>query len=279
MAKFAFIGTGNMGGALARAAARRLPPEDILLVNRTHAKAQALADELGCAAVSLRQAAAEAKYILLGVKPQMMRELLAELSPLLAGRWSACSSSEAAEDRCILVTMAAGLTMSQIAEMTESAQPGGIIRIMPNTPCAIGEGVILYDANSAVAREDLAEFTDTMSGAGLLDRLSEHLIDAGSAVAGCGPAFASLFLESLADGGVTCGLPRDKAMRYAAQMLKGAAALQLATGTHPGALKDAVCSPGGSTIAGVRILEERGFRGAVMDAAIAAAERSGELGK
>ena len=273
MAKFSFIGTGNMGGALARAAVRRLPPDEVLLSNRTQAKAEALAKELHCAAGSVRQAAKEGKYIFLGVKPQMMADLLRELAPVLAAR---C-------DRFVLVTMAAGLTMEKILGMCE---PNGadspaypVIRIMPNTPCAVGEGMILYDANAQVTPEELTEFTEGMSGAGVLDRLEEKLIDAGSAVAGCGPAFTCQFMEALADGGVACGLPRGKAMLYAAQMLKGTAALQLSTGQHPGAMKDAVCSPGGSTIAGVRTLEEHGFRGGVMDAVIAAVERTKELGK
>ena len=139
--------------------------------------------------------------------------------------------------------------------------------------------MILYDANPLVTADELEEFTGGMAGAGVLDRLEEHLIDAGSAVAGCGPAFACLFLEALADGGVACGLPRAKALLYAAQMAKGTAALQLATGQHPGMMKDAVCSPGGTTITGVRTLEENGFRGSVMDAVIAAVERTKELGK
>ena len=104
-------------------------------------------------------------------------------------------------------------------------------------------------------------------------------MDAGSAVAGCGGAFACLFLEALADGAVSCGLPRDKAMRYAQQMLLGTAALARETGTHPGAIKDSICSPGGTTIAGVRALEQGGFRAAAMNAVIAAYERTLELKK
>ena len=267
MAIFSFIGTGNMGGALARAAVRRVPPGEILLSNRTHAKAEALAEELGCAAGSVRAAAASGKFIFLGVKPQMMAGLLEDIAPVLRDR----------EDRFVLVSMAAALTMEQITAMAGGAYP--VIRMMPNTPCAVGEGMILYDANSAVTGEELAAFAEGMAGAGVLDRVEERLIDAGSAVAGCGPAFVCLFLEALADGGVACGLPRAKALLYAAQMVKGAAALQLATGEHPGTLKDAVCSPGGTTIAGVRALEEHGFRGGVMDAVIAAVERTKALGK
>ena len=269
MAKYtvSFIGTGHMGAALARAAAKAIPPEKLLLSNRTPAKAEALARELGCAAGTAVQAAGEADYILLGVKPQMMAGLLAEIAPVLAGR----------TDRFVLVSMAAGLTMERIAAMAGGNYP--VIRIMPNTPCAVGAGVILYDASPLVSEAELEGFVSSMAGAGLLDRLEERLIDAGSAVAGCGPAFAFQFMEALADGGVACGLPRQKAMRYAAKMLEGSARLLLETGDHPGAMKDAVCSPGGSTIAGVRVLEQRAFRSAAMDAVIAAVEKTKELGK
>ena len=211
--------------------------------------------------------AEKSQYIFLGVKPQMMAGLMEELRPVLAAR----------TDSFVLVTMAAGLTMERIAAMAGGDYP--VIRIMPNTPCAVGAGVVLYDANPRVTEEQLAFFTQTMAGAGLLDRLEERLIDAGSALAGCGPAFLSLFLEALADGGVSCGLPRQKALVYAAKMAEGTARLMLETGQHPGVMKDAVCSPAGSTIAGVRALEEHGFRAAAMDAVIAAMERNRDLGK
>ena len=246
-----FIGTGSMGGALARAVCRTLPPAEVLLSNRTPAKAEALARELGCAAGPAAQAAEEAAYIFLGVKPQMMAGLL--------------------------VSMAAGLTMERIAAM--AGGPAPVIRIMPNTPCAVGAGMVLYDANALVTEEELGRFTAFMAGAGALDRLEERLIDAGSAVSGCGPAFVCQFIEALADGGVACGLPRQKALLYAAQTLRGTARLMLDTGAHPGAMKDAVCSPAGSTIAGVQVLERRALRGAVMDAVAAAAQKNAALGQ
>ena len=264
---FSFIGTGNMGGALARAASKKLSGSEILLANRSAAKAEALAQELGCLTGTNEDAAARGKYIFLGVKPQMMRDMLSSVAPVLKQR----------SDRFILVTMAAGLTMEQISTMAGGEYP--VIRIMPNTPCAVGAGVVLYDSNALVTAQELSDFTGALSGAGLLDQLDEHLIDAGSAVAGCGPAFACLFIEALADGGVTCGLPRAKALRYAAQMLEGTARLMLETNQHPGAMKDAVCSPGGSTIAGVCALEDGGLRAAAMNAVIAAHARNRELGK
>lgn len=262
-----FIGTGNMGGALARAAVKTVDPAAVWLSNRTAAKAEALARELGCAAASNQEIAGTCGYIFLGVKPQMMAGLLRDLAPLLAAR----------QDFFVLVTMAAGLTMADIRSMAGGTYP--VIRIMPNTPVAVGSGVILYDATENVPQTVLDRFCRNLSAAGMLDPLPEALIDAGSAVSGCGPAFACLFLEALADGGVACGLPRAKALAYAAQMLLGTARLALETGQHPGQLKDAVCSPGGTTIAGVRALEQQGFRAAAMEAVEAAYARTKELAK
>ena len=175
----------------------------------------------------------------------------------------------------MLVSMAAAVTTESLAAMLGRELP--IIRIMPNTPVSVGAGMILYAPNAQVNPEELAQFLTIMGAAGAMDRLDERLIDAGSAVSGCGPAFACMFVEALADGGVRCGLPRDKAMTYAARMLLGSAKLLLETGAHPGALKDAVCSPGGATIAGVQELELAAFRGAVSEAVVSAYEKTLEL--
>lgn len=261
---FGFIGTGNMGSALAKAVAKTVPADVILLSNRTMEKAKTLAEELHCRYACKEVLAQTCHYLFLGVKPQMMGTLLKELSPILAER----------NRRFVLVSMAAGLTMADIRSMAGGNYP--VIRIMPNTPVSVGEGVILYDSLD-VTEEELSEFCKALSSAGLLDRLPEALFDAGTAVAGCGPAFADLFLEALADGGVLGGLPRDKALLYSSQMLKGAAALVLETGEHPGKLKDAVCSPGGSTIAGVQALEDHAFRSAVLAAVEASIKRTKEL--
>ena len=219
--EFGFIGTGNMGGALARALCRTVPPGQVLLANRTPAKAEALAAALGCAAGDSGAVARQCRYILLGVKPQLMAEALAPLRNILARR----------TDRFLLVTMAAGLTMETVAGMAGGAYP--VIRIMPNTPCAVGAGVVLYAANPLVTAEELARFTAAFAAAGVLDPLEEHLIDAGSAVSGCGPAFLCQIMEALADGGVACGLPRQKALLYAAQMLPGPPTRVPGTGGHP----------------------------------------------
>lgn len=263
---FGFIGTGNMGGALATAARQALAGEQILLANRTPEKAQKLADKLGARVVDNATAAAESDYLFLGVKPQMMAGMLAGIRPAL----------EAREAPCVLVTMAAGLSMARIRELAGVDFP--VIRVMPNTPAAIGKGMLLCCADGATAAQ-VDAFARVMAGAGALDFIDEGLIDAGSVVAGCGPAFAAMLIEALADGGVACGLPRAKAQLYAAQMLLGTAALALEGGQHPGAMKDAVCSPGGSTIQGVRALEAGGFRSAAFEAVLAAYEKTLELGR
>ncbi len=255
-----FIGTGNMGSAVAKAAAKSGLTETILLSNRTRSKAENLAAELpGAVRSSNEEVARTAQLVVLGVKPQMMQLVLAPLEPIFRKR----------EDRFVLVTMAAGLSCGRIQAMLNMDCP--VIRMMPNTPSALGAGVVQY-CGQGVTEDELDRFAALIAPAGLVDRVPEGLIDAASAVSGCGPAFAYLFLEALADGGVACGLPRDKAVAYAAQMLAGAAQMVLESGRHPGALKDAVCSPGGTTIQGVRTLEERGFRAAAMDAVIAAYE-------
>lgn len=263
--KLGFIGVGNMGGALARAARKSVPGACVGLAGRTPEKVKALAEELDCRASGGVGVAKWADYVFLGVKPQVMPDLLAELGPALAER----------RDRFVLVTMAAGLSMARVRELAGDGYP--VIRIMPNTPVSVGRGMILYTCGEGVTEEEEQIFLEAMAGAGRFSRLPEHLMDAGSAVSGCGPAFADLFLEALADGGVACGLPRAQALELAAQMMMGSAKLALRSGQHPGVLKDAVCSPGGTTIQGVRTLERAGFRSAVMEAVIAAYEKTLEL--
>jgi pyrroline-5-carboxylate reductase len=264
---FGFIGTGNMGSALAQAAGRVLPSDQIVLSDQSLQKAQALADRLHCLATDGETAARESQFLFLGVKPHMMSALLKDLTPTLKAR----------SHRPVLVSMAAGLTLRQLEEMVPRDFP--FIRIMPNTPVSEGAGVILYVRNQAVSDDQLSMFTSSMSGAGNLYPLDESLMDAGSAVSGCGPAFAYLFVDALADGGVACGLSRNDALNFAAQTVLGAASMILSTGKHPEQLKNDVCSPGGSTIQGVRTLEQRALRAACMDAVIAAFEKTKELGK
>ncbi|MCI8811028.1 MAG: pyrroline-5-carboxylate reductase [Oscillibacter sp.] len=276
-----FIGTGNMGGALAKAAHCKLDGEQILLANRTPEKAQRLAEKLDAKVTDNAAVAEQANYIFLGVKPHMMEDLLTEIGPILAKRKHLEDMQDMANpmeqhSRFVLVSMAAGLSIARIQELAGTSYP--VIRIMPNTPAAIGMGMNFYTCGPGVTGREEKLFLEAMSGAGRFASIPETQMDAASAVAGCGPAFVDLFLEAMADGGVACGLPRAQAIEFAAQMMVGSAMLLLQTGQHPGALKDAVCSPGGSTIQGVRALEEHGFRAAVINAVIAAYEKNRALG-
>lgn len=261
-----FLGCGNMGGAIARAVCKAVDPANVYLANRTAAKAEALAAELGCKTASNAEIAAHCDLVFLAVKPQMMEALLAPLQFTFNER----------ADHFVLCSMAAGLPIARIQELAGEDYP--VIRIMPNTPAAVGEGMIQYCSANVTAEEEEA-FCSVMAHAGRLDPIPESLIDAASCVSGCGPAWVYQFIEALADGGVACGLPRAKAQEYAAQMVLGSAKMVLESGQHPGALKDAVCSPGGSTIQGVRVLEEKGLRGAVFDAVLAAYDKTKEMGK
>ena len=267
MEKIGFIGVGNMGGALAQVAAKTVGPEHLLVSSRTLEKAQVFAAGLGAAAVSNAEVAAQAEMIFLGVKPQKMAGVLEELKSILAAR----------QDRFVLVSMAAGLTTNQISTMAGGSYP--VLRIMPNTPAKIGKGVIVYCGNDAATPEDFSALEAVLQGSGLVAPTPEALIDAVSAVSGCGPAFVYVFIEALADAGVACGLSRAEALQYAAQTVSGAADMVLETGKHPGALKDEVCSPAGSTIAGIMALEKGGFRAAAEDAVLSAFRRNQELGK
>ena len=260
--KYGFLGCGNMGGAIARALSKKT--KNIAVSDRS-GKAKQLAQELGVAYSDNASIASSCDRIFLAVKPHMMKDILLPLQDTLA------------KSKPLLITMAAGLEIRQIEEFAGTHLP--VIRIMPNTPTSVGKGVIPYCANELVTGEMKSDWLEDMEMCGLLDPLEERLMDAASALSGSGPAYLYLMLEAMADGGVACGLPRAKALDYAAMTMAGAAEIYLSTHTHPGALKDAVCSPGGSTIAGVRVLEERGFRGAAMDCVCAAYAKNKELGK
>ena len=262
--EFAFVGIGNMGGALANAVRKSVCAKSMVLADADAEKARALAKTLDCTALAAEDAVKNARFVVLGVKPQVLPQLAQQLKPVL------CE-----QPGVTLISMAAGTSIEQIRSLF-GALP--VIRIMPNTPVLLGKGVVQY-ATKDVSEENERAFAQAFSAVGVLDAVDEKLIDAGSAVFGCGPAFVYEFIQAMADGGVLCGLPRNKALLYAAQTVQGAAAMVLQSGKHPGELKDAVCSPGGTTIAGVRALEQGAFHAAAMDAVIAAYQKTLELGK
>ena len=256
-----------MGGALALALTKSASPDEIAVCDAFVQKAADFADAHGVALSTASEIAQNAEFIFLGVKPQSFGELFAEIAPFLKKR----------RDNFVLVSMAAGISISAVEKLASC--DCAVIRIMPNTPVSVGEGIVLYCANEQVEPSMLNEFCNALSGAGLVDPIAEEKIDAASALSGCGPAFVALFAEALADGAVECGLPRDKAALYAAQTILGASCLILESGKHPAEIKDAVCSPGGTTIEGVHALEVGGFRAATINAVTAAYQKTLKLKK
>lgn len=262
---FGFIGCGNMGGALAKAVSEAGFQNDILLADINTQRVETLAKEISAILSDVLEVASECRFIFIGVKPQMIADCFAEIKTHLDNR----------KVKPIIVSMAAGVTVSRIKELSGI---DSVIRIMPNMPVSVGSGVVLATSEN-VSEEDKSTFENAMSKAGIFDWIEEKFIDAASALSGCGPAFAYMFAQALADGAVACGLPRDKAVLYSAGTLMGSAKMILETGKHPEKLKDEVCSPGGSTIMGVKALEDGGMRGAAINAVLAAYERTKELGK
>lgn len=264
--KIGFIGLGNMGASLAKAVAEQVESKDLLLANRSPEKVDRFIANYGGVHATNAAVFAEADVIFLGVKPAQFADLLAEFAPVLEKRASV-----------LLISMAAGLTLDKLTSLVPSQHR--FIRMMPNTPVAVGQGVISFavSENTSPADEELLQ--DLLATAGRLVKLNEKLIDPATGLAGCGPAFVYLFIEALADAGVKTGLPRDIALQMAAQTVAGSAQMVLETGQHPGVLKDQVCSPGGSTIAGVASIESHAFRGTVIEAVDAAYKRTQELGE
>jgi len=258
-----FIGCGNMGGALIRAAAKAVPGSQILISDIDEEKAQRMAAEVGAVAVDLRILSEKAEIIFLGVKPQVMATMLSDIREVLSKR----------QDQFLLITMAAGLSIEKIYAMVGEYP---CIRIMPNLPVAVEEGMILWtEQNTNASNEE--DFLFVLQHAGKLLKIKESLIDAGSAISGCGPAFACLFIEALSDGGVAKGLSREDAYIMAEQMVLGTAKFLLESGMSPAELKDRVCSPGGTTIAGVSAMEKGAFRASLISAVEAVDKRSKEL--
>jgi pyrroline-5-carboxylate reductase len=271
----ACIGSGNMGTALMKGAAAEAGPENIGFTDADKGKARAAAKALGARVYGSNGEAAEtADFLFLAVKPQVLGAVLAEIAPVLRKRLE--GSPGGAKNAPVLVSMAAGWSVERIRSVLGGPVPTA--RIMPNTPALVSRGMIALTLTPEVPADRGAELERILAAAGMVDRAEEKDLDAVTGLSGSGPAFVCLFIEALADGGVRAGLPRDKALRYAAQTVLGSAALVLETGKHPGELKDMVCSPGGTTIAGVAALENGGFRGAVMNAVDAAFKRAKEMG-
>lgn len=267
MKSYGFIGAGNMGGALAVALCKSFNSKNVYICDADTSKAKALANKLGANAEGLENVVKNCDCIFLAVKPQGLLGLADDIKPFLKSR----------ETAPVIVSMLAGVTTEKITTVLNLNCP--VIRIMPNLPVSVGKGMILLCKNEFVTNEMCDTFKTDMKESGVIDEIDEKLIDAASAVSGCGPAFVSLFIEALSDGGVACGLPRDKALLYATQTALGTAKAILETPIHPAQLKDNVCSPGGTTIEGVRALEDSAFRAAAIGAVKASFEKTLKIGK
>jgi pyrroline-5-carboxylate reductase len=263
-----------MGFALMKGAATVIAAKNIRFTDADAQKAEAAAAALGAAVyASNTEAAEKGDLIFLAVKPQVLENVLDEIAPVI---WERLEDGNAP----VLVSMAAGWSISAIQNAitrgTARREPP-VARIMPNTPALISKGLIALAASPELSAEKTAELETILKGAGAVDRIDERYLNAVTGLSGSGPAFAYLFMEALADGGVLAGLPRDKALLYAAQTVYGSASMVLESGKHPGELKDMVCSPGGTTIAGIAALEAGSFRSTVIQAVKAAWRRAGEL--
>lgn len=259
--KYGFIGIGNMGAIILDAVMKKANGNKMCACDSDAQKIQRVTS-LGVTAVDAKTAAASSKYLFIGVKPQGLEGLFGEIKDQIS------------EDT-VIVSMAAGKEISTIEKLCKDKAK--IIRIMPNTAVAVGEGVILYCYNKNVTEQEIRDFNFALSEAGLVDQIDESKINAATALSGCGPAFVDLFIEALADGAVSCGLSREKALLYASKTVWGAAKTVYMSGKSPAQLKDMVCSPGGSTIQGVRELEKGKFRSSSMEAVIASYKKTEEL--
>ena len=263
--KLGFIGAGNMGSAIIKGIlSRKCLPADELYVSRKHPeKGDALARQgvhIMPDNVSLVRAV---DRVVLAVKPVYVPDVLNEVR-------------EAVEGKCV-ISIVAGWTFDMLSDaLPDTAR---FVRVMPNTPLAVGEGMTLLSSRYTCTPEEF-EFTKMIfSAAGKTAVVEDRVFTPANGISGCGPAFVYAFIEAMADGGVRYGVPRALAYELAAQTLIGAAKMVQETGEHPGALKDAVCSPGGTTIEGMFALEKGGMRAAVIDAVGATVEKTLRLSK
>ena len=260
MYQFGFIGMGNMGSAMLKGCLSVFPASTLAFSRKDAVKGKALSLETGAVWIDSNRACAEqSRYIILAVKPQFYDGVLKEIQPVL-------------DDSRIIISLAPSYTIADLKQSLGAS--ARIIRAMPNTPAMVGEGMTglswSEDVFSDTERQELMQF---FSSFGKTETVPENLMDAVTAASGSSPAYVYMFIEALADSAVKYGLPRDTAYRMAAQTVLGSAKMVLETGEHPGALKDKVCSPGGTTIAAVAALEEHGFRSAVIKAGDACYEK------
>lgn len=260
-----FLGAGRMATALGSGFVRAglCPAEGLIASDVESAARDQFGRATGGRVTAENRAVAAAPTVVLAVKPAQVAEVLAEVREVLTPGH-------------LLISIAAGITLERLEQWV---RPGvRVARVMPNTPAVVGASATAFALGTHGTADDGARLEALFSAVGLALRVKESWLDAVTGLSGSGPAYACLMIEALSDGGVAAGLPRDVATRLAAQTLLGSARMVLETGLHPGALKDQVTSPGGTTIEGLHELERAGVRAGLMNAVRAAAEKSRRLG-
>lgn len=262
--KIGFIGCGNMGNALIQGIilSEIIKAKDIIVIDKDKDKEDIIVSQLKVKkAKNLQELATSADYILLAVKPHDVSSVMEEISALDI-------------KNKVIISIAAGVTMESINNYKKSLR---VVRVMPNTPALVGEGMSAICYERMVKKEDREFITRVFESVGMVIEVDESQMNAITALSGSSPACAFMFIEAMADAGVRMGLQRETSVMIAAQAVLGSARMVLETGVHPGQLKDMVCSPAGTTIEAVYTLEKRGFRGTVMKAMGECFERAEEL--
>ncbi len=259
--RFGFIGAGNMAQAMIGGIlkAKLVSKDEIIASAATQKTLDTIKDKFGVQTTLDNREIAKADMIFLAVKPVYCEQVLREIKDKLT------------KDR-IIVSIAAGKTMAWLEE--QLGKDTKIVRTMPNTPALVGEGITAVCPNEQVTDKELTQVCEVLESFGKAEVIKESMMDAVIAVSGSSPAYVFMFIEAMADAAVAEGMPRAQAYQFAAQSVLGSAKMVLETGKHPGELKDMVCSPAGTTIEAVRVLEQTGFRGSVMECMKACADKS-----
>ena len=263
-----FVGAGKMGAALARGilARKLVPPSQVFMSDADDDRRTQVANELGVPVWEENaKVVAHSDVVVVALKPDVVRAVLPTLAECITA------------DK-LVISIAAGVTLLELTTMLGGGRR--IVRVMPNTPCQVGSGASAFALGSTATEADAELVVQMLAAVGIcVGPVPEKLLDAVTGLSGSGPAYAAVVIEALADGGVLCGLSREMAVKLAAQTVLGAARLILEAGLHPAQLKDMVASPGGTTIEGLQVLEDRGLRAALIDAVEAATLKSRALGQ
>ena len=262
--KLGFVGCGNMATAIIKGIIdKRIVEASDVIVSDASSKALEKASSMAVTTTVVnQQVVKEANVVVLAVKPQYIEAVINEIK-------------DSVTSETLFISIVAGKTIAWFEE--KFGKSIKLVRTMPNTPALVGEGMTGACPNQNVTTEDMEVALKILNGFGLVEVVPEHLIDVVVSVSGSSPAYVFMFIEAMADGAVADGMPREQAYRFAAQAVLGSAKLMLETGMHPGQLKDMVCSPGGTTIEAVRVLEDKGMRSAVIEAMKACVKKAKEL--